>query len=32
MGKDEQQQKINEMIERGHTHQSEAAKQIEEGK
>lgn len=32
MGKDEQQQKINEMIERGHTHQIEAAKQIEEGK
>jgi hypothetical protein len=32
MGKDEQQQKINEMIERGHTHQSEAAKQIEQGK
>jgi type IV pilus biogenesis protein CpaD/CtpE len=32
MGKEEQQQKINEMIERGHTHQSEAAKQIEEGK
>ena len=32
MGKDEQQQKINEMIERGHTHQLEAAKQIEQGK
>ena len=32
MGKDEQQQKINEMIERGHTHQVEAAKQIEQGK
>jgi hypothetical protein len=32
MGKDEQQQKINEMIERGHTHQIEAAKQIEQGK
>ena len=32
MGKDEQQQKINEMIERGHTHESEAAKQIEAGK
>ena len=32
MGKDEQQQKINEMIERGHTHQTEAAKQIEQGK
>jgi hypothetical protein len=32
MGKDEQQQKINEMIEAGHTHQTEAAKQIEQGK
>ena len=32
MGKEEQQQKINEMIERGHTHQIEAAKQIEQGK
>jgi len=32
MGKDEQQQKINEMIERSHTHQVEAAKQIEQGK
>jgi hypothetical protein len=32
MGKDEQQQKINEMIERGHTHEVEAAKQIEQGK
>ena len=32
MGKDEQQQKINEMIERGHTHQIEAAKQIEQEK
>ena len=32
MGKDEQQQKINEMIERGHTHQTEATKQIEQGK
>ena len=29
LSKDEQQQKINEMIERGHTHQAEAAKQIE---
>jgi hypothetical protein len=32
MGKDEQQQKINEMIERSHTHQIEAEKQIEQGK
>jgi hypothetical protein len=32
LGKDEQQQKINEMIERGHSHQVEAAKQIEQGK
>ncbi|HJZ30528.1 MAG TPA: hypothetical protein VKF35_05455 [Hyphomicrobiaceae bacterium] len=32
MGKDEQQEKINEMIERGHTHQIEAAKQIEQVK
>jgi hypothetical protein len=32
LGKDEQQEKINEMIENGRTHQTEAAKQIEKEK
>jgi hypothetical protein len=30
--KDEQQGKVNDMIEKGQTHQAEAAKQIEKGK
>jgi len=30
--KDEQQDKVDEMIAKGQTHQSEAAKQIENGK
>jgi hypothetical protein len=30
--KDEQQGKVNDMIEKGQTHQSEAIKQIEQGK
>ena len=30
--KDEQQGKVNEMIEKGQTHQTEAAKRIEAGK
>ena len=32
LSKDEQQGKVNEMIERGQKHQSEAAKEIEQGK
>jgi type IV pilus biogenesis protein CpaD/CtpE len=32
LSKDEQQGKVNEMIEKGQTHQVEAAKQIEKGK
>ena len=32
LSKDEQQGKVNEMIERGQKHQSEAAKEIERGK
>jgi hypothetical protein len=32
LSKDEQQQTMKEMIERGQTHQAEAAKQIEKGK
>ncbi|HEY7083273.1 MAG TPA: hypothetical protein VH519_00550 [Hyphomicrobiaceae bacterium] len=32
LGKDEQQGKVNEMINRGQTHQDEAAKEIENSK
>jgi type IV pilus biogenesis protein CpaD/CtpE len=32
LSKDEQQRSINTMIEKGQTHQSEAAKDIEKGK
>ena len=32
LSKDEQQGKVNEMIEKGQNHQAEAAKQIEKGK
>ena len=32
LSKDEQEGRVNEMIERGQTHQTEAAKQIEKGK
>ena len=32
LSKDEQQGKVNEMIEKGQTHQTEAAKEIEKGK
>jgi hypothetical protein len=32
LSKDEQQGKVNEMIEKGQTHQIEAAKEIEKGK
>jgi len=32
LGKDEQQGKVNEMINRGQTHQNEAAKEIENSK
>ena len=32
LGKDEQQGKVNEMINRGQTHQDEAAKEIENNK
>lgn len=32
LNKDEQQKAMNQMIEKGQTHQAEAAKQIEKGK
>lgn len=32
LSKDEQQKAVNQMIEKGQTHQAEAAKQIEQGK
>lgn len=32
LSKDEQQGRVNEMIEKGQTHQTDAAKQIEKGK
>jgi hypothetical protein len=32
LSKDEQQGKVNEMIEKGRKHQDEAAKEIEKGK
>jgi len=32
LSKDEQQGKVNQMIEKGQTHQTEAGKQIEAGK
>ena len=32
LSKDEQQGKVNEMIEKGQKHQAEAAKEIEKGK
>jgi hypothetical protein len=32
LSKDEQQGKVNEMIEKGQTHQAEASKQIEKAK
>ena len=32
LGKDEQQGKVNEMIEKSQKHQAEAAKEIEKGK
>jgi hypothetical protein len=32
LSRDEQQGKVNQMIEKGQTHQAEAAKQIEQGK
>jgi hypothetical protein len=32
LSKDEQQGKVNEMVARGQTHQTEAAKEIETGK
>lgn len=32
LSKDEQQGKVNEMIAKGQTHQTEAAKEIEKGK
>lgn len=32
LNKDEQQGKVNQMVEKGQNHQAEAAKQIEQGK